>query len=941
MRFSQPYYLVLLIPAIVGLVYSFRHVHGMARARKRFAFSVRFLLAGLIIFALAGPEAYRPNHGLGVVFLLDRSDSVDDASKKQAEVFVDKALRSLGPNDVGGVIAFGKDAVVDAAPGVARPLSRVLSQVDGTASDIAGAVRLAAASLPEDKAKRIVLLTDGNETQGDAYEAAEVAATDHIQLDFVPLGQVAKTAEASVNDVEAPSDARADSPFDLKVNVDSNVDQKALLTVDRDGLMIKKMPVNLGVGHNTIVVSERLKDVGFHRYRATIQPQSDRDDRNNVGMAFVSLRGRPKMLVLQENTKDTELVDALKKTGLDVVLSGPGQAPVRPEDYQQYDAVVFNDFNANSITDGQMKVVQSAVRDSGVGFAMVGGENSFLPGGYYGSPIAEALPVDLNIRQRKNFPTTSILIVVDASGSMGMPENGVPKIRLAAQAAEKTVEMMQQQDRVGVAGSTDGIEFVAPMQQLTDKPAVEAGCRKLEVGGGGIYIKPSMDFGNKVLSDETTQVRHYILMADGDDSDMQEGAIAEALAMRANKITTTVVAIGTGKDVNFLRELAAAGGGRYYLAATASQLPQIVTQDASIISRSAIEEGAFYPKMTAGEPVLKGIDSTPMLLAYCLSEARPLAQVGMKTGKDDPLLATWQYGLGTSMAFTSDAQARWAKDWVGWPGFGAFWSQAAHEITRRATKGTYQIQVKQQGGKGAVEITASDALGYPMKAMASQVRVAMPNGDSKTVEVTQTAPGKFTGSFEATAIGSYIVTVAEPDPDGGTRVRSSGFSISYPAEYQSFKPNRPLLERMSSVTKGQALSKPLDALRPIKDPGASITELWALFVLIAGVLLPFDVGVRRIALPVGEIIAKLLSKLKLYRRSKQEAAVGQVDRLKVAKQRAQTEYLPSGAPVETSYLVPDAPKTRETDRPAAGVGTGGVATAKQLLAAKKQRKGEE
>ena len=938
MRFNQPFYLLLLIPAIVGLFYSFRHVHGMARGRKRFAFVVRFLLVAMLVAALSGPEAYRPNHGLGVVYLLDRSDSIDDASKKSSEKFVDDALKSLGVDDSAGVIAYGKDAVVDAAPGGARRLGQVLSQVDGSASDIAAAIRLASATLPEGKGRRIVVLSDGNETTGDAYEAAEVASTDQIELDYVPLGQAAKVPEVSVSEVTAPSDARADSPFDVKVDVESSVDQKAMLALDRDGVLVKQEPINLTAGHNTIVVTERIKDSGFHRYRATVQAENDRDDRNNVGMAFVALRGKPKILVLQEKPQDTTLVAALQKTGLDVVLSGPGQVPVHPEDFQQYDAIIFNDFNANSLTEGQMQLIQAAIRDSGVGFAMVGGENSFLPGGYYATPIAEALPVDLNIKQRKEFPSTSILIVVDASGSMGMLEDGIPKIRLAAQAAEKTVDMMQAQDRVGVAGSTDGIEFVAPMQQLTNKEQVKSNTRKLDVGGGGIYIKPSMDFGNKILSQEPTSVRHYILMADGDDSDLQDGAINEALQMRANKITTTVVAIGDGKDVEFLRKLAMAGGGRYYLAKTAKQLPQIVTQDASIMSRAAIEEGVFYPKMIAGEPVLKGIDSTPPLLAYDLSEARPLASIGMKTKKDDPLLATWQYGLGTSLAFTSDAQARWAKDWVGWAGFPAFWSQVAHQITRRATKGSYQVAVHQEGGKGVVDITATDALGYPLKSMTSDVRVAMPGGDSKTVEVSQAAPGKFVGKFDATQIGSYIVTIAEPDPQGGTRVRSTGFSISYPAEYRSFVPNRPLLARMSNITHGAALTNPLDSLKPIKDPGVSITELWTLFVLIAGLLLPFDVGVRRIALPLGEIFAKLLAKLRLYRRQRVAEPALVADRLRVAKQRAQQDY--QTGPAEPVFRRPEEPRTVERPRPAPTPPATGTATAKQLLAAKRQRKND-
>lgn len=936
MRFSQPAYLLLLIPAIAGLIWSFRHVHGIARARKRLAFALRFLLTCLLIGALAGPESYRPNRGLGIEFIIDHSDSVGDDSRKSAEKFVDSALRSLGPNDAAGVVVFGKEPVVDAASGGARPLNQILTQVDPAGSNLAGAVRLASAMLPEGKARRIVVLTDGNETEGDGLEAAQVAATDHIQIDHVVLAQE-PAAEAVLDQVEAPSEAHAESPFDLRINVESNQAQTARVDLDRDGVLVKQVPVSLEPGQNSIVISDRIQEPGFHRYRATVRAQKDKDSRNNVGMAFVAVRGKSRLLVLQKNPEDATLAQALQASGIDVVVQGPGQVPVHPEDLQAYDAVVLNDYNADSMTEGQMKLIQAMVRDSGIGFAMVGGENSFLPGGYFGTPVAEVLPVDLNIRQRKTFPKTSILIVCDASGSMGMLEDGIPKIRLAAQAAEKTVELMSPRDRVGVAGSTDGIEFVAPMQDLTDKNRVIAGIRKLEVGGGGIYIKPSMDFAQQKLDEETSKVRHLILLADGDDCDLQEGALGEALMMRSKKITTTVVAIGTGKDVKFLQNLAMAGGGRYYLAKTAKQLPAIFTQDAAIMSRSAIQEGAFYPKLAAGEPVLKGIDSTPPLLAYCISEAKPLASVGMKTGKDDPLLATWQYGLGTSLAFTSDAQPRWAKQWLGWPQFSAFWSQVAREITRRATKGTYQVGVQQVGGRGQVDVTATDALGYPLKSLAGDVHVTLPDGSTRALELSQTGPGKYQGSFDATQIGSYIVTVAEADPQGGTRVRSSGFSVSYPAEYRSFRPNTPLLDRMSSTTGGKALLKAEEALRPIPNPGVSITDLWSTFLLFAALLLPFDVGVRRIALPLGEILAKLWARIR-QRKAAPVEAILVTDRLKAAKERARGEYGRGDGQAPAPMI--DGQPPREPRAPVAA-STGTTETAKRLLAAKKQRRPED
>ncbi len=933
MRFTDPLYLLLFLPLAIGLWLSFRHVHGMAKGRKRLAFGVRFLLAGFVILALAGPQARRPNHGICTIFVLDRSDSVSEKERKRAEEFVATAMASLGPDDVGGVIAFGKDAVVDAMPDGRRTVGRILSQVDPSASDLASAIRLATASFPEGKGRRIVVLSDGNETTGDAEESAEVASTESIDIDHVALGVDDRGAEASVVELQQPEEVRLEQPFNIRVIVDSTVPQEAVIALDRDGVLVKETPVKLAPGRSSIVLSETLHDTGFHRYRATLRAPRDRDNRNNIGVGFVAVRGKPRALVLQESTGTSPLADALKKGGTDVVLAGPGGLPAKPEDLQPYDAVFFNDFNAKEVTAEQMKLVQAGIRDSGIGFAMVGGENSFLPGGYYATPIADTLPVDLNIRQRKSFPSTSILIMVDASGSMGMVEDGMPKIRLAAKGAEATVNMMSPMDRVGVAGSTDGIEFVAPMQQLTDKASVIRQIQKLSIGGGGIYIEPSMEKGAQVLRAETTKVRHFILMADGDDCDTHEGSIAIALALRSEHITTSVVAIGEGKDVEFCKQLAAAGGGRFYLAKHAGQLPAIVTQDTAVMSRSAIEEGAFLPKLAEGEPILRGIDSAPAMYAYCLVDSRPLASVGMRTGKDDPLLATWQYGLGTTLAFTSDAQARWAARWVPWEGFSTFWTQALRVISRRAAVNEYQVGVHMEGGKGQIQVEATDRLGRPLTQPSIQVHMSGPDGTAHELTLPQEAPGKFRGSFGADQLGSYIVTVSETDPSGVKRVKATGFSIPYPPEYRSFLPNRPLLKLISDLTGGRALAAPTESLRPILRPGESITELWQLFMMLAALVIPFDVGVRRLALPMREMFAKLWARLRRKRQDSAETHV-RIDRLRQAKERA------SSASREAPDSAAQGPAPMAGDRPAVKPASStkpGTAVGSKLLESKRQR----
>lgn len=933
MRFTDPFVLLLFVPLVAGLFFSFRRVHGMAKARKRLAFAIRFVLAGLLVLALAGIQSRVPNRGTATVFLMDVSDSVPEHDRKAAQKFVDEAMQKLGPNDLASVVVFGADPALDASMAGRRGLGPIQSRVNGAGTDLAAAVRLASATLPDGKAKRIVLLSDGNETRGDAAGAAAVAQADGIVIDTVTLPGREKTDEAAMVSLEAPDEARQGQPFDLRATVESTVAQTVSIDLDRDGVLLRRIPVKLAAGTNRIVLPEKSVGTGLHRYRATLMPRVDGDNRNNVGLAFTAVKGQPKILLAQSHPERGELAAALRRRGWLVDVVPDGGFPSHPEELAAYDAVILNDYNASGLMPKQMATLANATREAGVGLAMVGGEDSFLPGGWYGTPVAEALPVDLNIRQRKSFPSTSVAIMIDASGSMGMMEDGFPKIRLAAKAAEETVKLLSPMDRVAVAGSSDGIEFVVPMQKLTNKDAVANQLRRLDINGGGIYIRPTVDKAEQVLNAETSKVRHHILLADGNDSEDQEGALGVTLRMHQNKITTSVVAIGDGKDVQFLRQLAAAGGGRFYLAKHAGQLKAIFTQDTAVMSRSAIEEGAFLPKVVPGEEILRGIDSTPPLLAYCLTDRRPLARTTMLTKKDDPLLAVWQYGLGTSLAFTSDATARWAKQWVGWPGYDAFWSQAARAIARRATRNVYQASVHQDAGKGMVELTATDTLGNPITTNRATVHVALPDGTGREVTMEQEAPGKFVGNFDADKIGSYLVTVAEPDPKGGVRTRTTGFSLPYPAEYRTVRPNRPLLSHISQVTGGMALTRFQDVLRPIRNSGASITELWPWLLLAAGLLLPLDIAVRRIALPWAEIFAKV--RLRVARRPV-PVPVETVGRLQQAKARARVTTETAEAPVPMATTAP-----RPEPRKAPARATGGERSpAASLLEAKRRRQGD-
>lgn len=939
MRFTNPLFLLLLVPLFFGLYWSYFQVQGMAKRRKLRAFILRGAIVSLLVIALAAPELYRANNGTCTVFLVDRSDSIRDIDRKKQESFIDEAISKMPDTDVAAIVVFGGTASIESSPGGRRAVRKIESRVVGSISDIAGAVRLTSATFPEGKAKRIVLLSDGNETQGDLRGAAQVAGLDNISMDYVSLGKVEGSSEVLISSLEIPDSGREGQPFDIKVDIDSQGIRSGKVRLDRDGVVVAEQLVSLHDGRNSILFPQTIKQIGLQRYRATIEANGDIDQRNNVGAGFINVRGRPKVLIAQNKLEDRALATALERNSILVDLVGPSGLPTRPEQYQAYDSIILNDINAALVPDAIRNAIVTASKDSGIGLAMIGGEDSFLPGGWYGTNVIDALPVDLNIRQKKSLAAASVLIMADCSGSMGAIEDGQPKVRLASRAAEETIKMLGPMDRVGVAGSSNGIEMVVPMQSAENKESAITGARKLAVNGGGIYIRPSILKAFEILSREPSKTRHFVLLADGADSTDWDSVFETATAMRLQKITTSVVAIGDGSDVPNLKKLAAIGGGRFYLALKGSQLPAIFTQDTAVMSRSAIEEGAFIPKITQLDEAISGIfdGGAPPLLAYCLTESKPLSKVLMRTKKDDPLLMTGRNGLATTFAFTSDAKSRWAKNWVAWSEFGPFWSQLVRSIGRQATKNNYQIEVQQDAGMAKVVVVGTDANGNPLNAPETPVRIGLPDGTSKELVLNQIAPGKYESNFETSGVGSYVISVVEDDGKGRPRVQTAGASVSYPAEYRMLKPNTALLSEAATATKGKLVQNPSEIFRPVDLQGKSLAELWPLLVLLSILILPFDIATRRIVVPLAEL---LQSRKKPVAKQQESHPVMS---LKNAKQRAQAKIparqgdeIPSPGYLYSDKKTTEKPEEKPVAQEAKTTSTTG-STASALLAKKRNR----
>ncbi len=923
MRLLEPGYLMLLPLLLGGVWWSRRYLMGMSRARKWLVLILRTLVVILLVLALAGPQAVQSNRGVCTIFVLDVSDSISDAGREMAKQYLKEAFNKLGSNDQAGLVIFGRESLVEFLPTNTPQLTRIESVPSTEGTDIASAIRLASALFPDGKNRRIVLMTDGNETQGSALDTASVARVQDIEIDVVALAPNTPTAETLLLETYAPDEVKIGEPFNLEVVVEAQKSAEGTLIVDRDGTPVKSVKVSLSPGKNRISIPIRTESEGFHRYQVRLEATPDEDPRNNIGRAFVRVQGKPRILLAEGGKRDPNqsLLRALRANNLEVVRVTENTFPTRADALQAYDAIILNDFPADALSPQMMTNLQSAVRDTGIGFAMIGGEKSFLPGGYYDTPIAEMLPVDLDVRQRKVFPPATVVIVIDISGSMAMLEDGIEKVKLAGKAAISALQMLKENDRFGVVVSGTGVEWLSPIQPVSNRSVAIGQISRIYAGGGGIYCRPSLLFAESALDKEPSRARHVILLADGNDCDEQEGCFEIAARMRAKGITMSVVSLGRGVDTPFLRQLAKVAGGQFYLTERARDLPRFFTADVSIMTRSAIEEGAFIPKVAQGEEVLQGINwnSTPPLMAYCLTSDRPLARTLMRTDKDDPLLAVWQYGLGTSLAFTSDAKPQWAQRWIGWSEFAPFWTQATRSLLRKGGKQDYQTSVRLAGGQAVVEMQAFTPQGEPINFLQPEVRISTPSGGKLDLQLQQVAPGKYSARFPIREMGDYLLTILERDPDGSTRVRTSGFSIPYPTEYRFSRANSPLIHRIAEITGGQVDPAPDQAFRPVQREGRSVRELWQNFLWLALALMLVDITVRRVFIPIAEWLALLqafLRRVGLRRRAPQPASetVLTAQLLKV-KGRTQRPTATVEPPTKPTLSTPD--RTIEKPSPTA------------------------
>jgi hypothetical protein len=871
LRFDFPLALLLLglVPLVVWV--GRPRLRYLPPGRRWATLGLRLSGLTLLVLALAAPAVRRPDDGLNIVYVLDMSASLGPSGQAEARQWVQRAEAGRRAQDQSALLLVGQQAVA-AAP-LAAPAGEPARAAavgpaapsltpDPQGTNLQAALRLARALLPADKGGRAVLLSDGWETIGRADDEIPALAAAGVHVDVVPLAAT-PAGPLLVEALQAPAYVREHEPLEAAVTVYSAASTDATLRLYVDGAPAGQRPVALEAGHNRLLLDTALREPGLHRLSVEVLPQDGSAPSPPLAQTIV-VKEAARILLLEDRPDESRpLVAALQAAGLQVDVRRPTNQ-TRPLDLAQlrpYDGVVLDNVAISTLTLDQLQALDTFVQRLGRGLTVVGGNTSYALGGYSGTLLEQALPLSADAPFQQERGTLALVLVVDRSGSMSLRTDDVTKMAMAREAAVLATETLRPDDQLGVLAFDIRNDWVVPLATIAANGgigAVQQAIGTIEADGG-TDIYPALLRAYEAIAATDARFKHIILLSDGQS---WGGAYDQLLErMRATGVTLSTIGIGQDIDANLMSYLARGGLGRYYFTDRVREIPRIMLRETNLVTRPVLMEGRVQPRLGAASPLLHSFSpgELPTLSGYVVTTPKPNAEVALWSERGDPLLASWQYGLGRVAAWAADAGPAWSAAWLQWPRFGQFWSQIVRWTLAPPEQGDLRLTLQPRGyltpeGPATQVLVRAEALredGSFLDRAPTEAVIRPPGGAPVRLPLPQVAPGRYEASFLARAPGVYPVEVVQQLPDGSTRREVGGATVAADPERAHAGTNMALLNRLAHDTGGRVLTDPgqvyqrTGAASPAGERWASLAPLLATLALL---LFPLDIAARRLRL---------------------------------------------------------------------------------------------
>lgn len=854
--FEQPGALLLLL--MLPLFFRF------APSRFRLAAFIRTVAAGSLVFAIAGFEltARLPDQRRSVVAVVDRSESMPPDSAAEILGRLRELQGALAPADEFGLVSFAAAAQILRPPSRPAPLDAIEPPGERRGTNVSAALEVAASLLPAEGDRRLLLYSDGNETDGDARVTAASLAASGIRIDVVPPGGL-WPPDVAVRGITAPEIVAEDTPFPLRfVTETRGGGRDGLVKIFLDGVLVDSTPLHFDEGTATIEVPYRLSGRGTHRIAVEVSATPNVVTGNDRREALITVAANPHILFVSPFERSV-VADVLSRKQIRVESIRPGDFPVAMESLATYQGVVFEDVPARDLPAGALVLLDRWVRELGGGFILSGGTDCFGDPGWLATPLQKMLPVTLEPkRPNPNLrDPLALFLIIDRSNSMGY-NSRLPtlhdgeKLRYAKEAALAVVRQLKDHDLVGLIAFDSEAHPIADLRSLKENRSVlERDIPRL-VENGGTDFYDALDSARGQLVEARATRRHMVVLTDG-DTNRAAGEHYPLIDRIADAgISVTTIRIGEN-DVNLklLQDISERTGGQFYHVEDATMLPDLLLRDATRAMGPLSDKTVqFFPEGGERSELLRGltVKVIPPLTGYAYSRARRGADIVLHINRlddRDPLLAVWQYGLGRVAAFTASTAAE-AERWPAWDEFSRFWSQLAHWSVRDETPFDWAVEVRRRAGVSELQVRTFSPVLRDVRFLARididptrtiDVPLAPTGVRRHSARMPDLAPGAYEARLIATSTSSGVieqpVRIVVPEVDDPDL-----------REFDRIGPNLPLLEALAASTGGKVSPTQQDLKQRVLGAKKAAFSFDRIFLAASLLLFLGDVAIRRLGI---------------------------------------------------------------------------------------------
>jgi Mg-chelatase subunit ChlD len=819
--------------------------------RKLQYLAVRCLLLICIVLAMAGIYVTKRGKNSQTIFLVDVSDSVSQ-SQKEIEEYLERVTQEKPEDQSYAIVAFGKNTAV----------RQFMTQVSGTIDDSAApvssatniekAITSATAMFDDGAAKRIVLVTDGQENEGSMNKVAASLRNNDIELELLRLtDSISDSNEVYIEDLQVPSVIHTGDKYNITVTVKSNVETDAVLKLYEGRTLRDTKEIHVTTGESQYVFVVTAQESQVATYKAVIEPELDTVTVNNTYVTYAESSARDKILVVEgESGKSEEFAKVLDKANVDYDVVRAASAPKNISELTNYKAVITLDCYYDDLPQGFVNSLEIFVKDYAGGYICIGGENSYALGGYSGTVLEDILPVNMNLQGEKEIPKMAMVMVVDHSGSMTTEANDGSKLTsltLAKQAAIAAASELRETDEVGVLEFDDTYHWTYELSEAGDTTQVTSAIKGIDLGGG-TSIYPALAAATEAISKSDASIKHIILITDGEDEYRDFDDIIDQ--MKEQGITLSTVAVGADSDTEMMESLAASCDGRYYYTDVNNSIPRIFAQEVYLSTEEYLQNRELYPVLNGSSAITQGVfdDGVPALYGYIATTAKSTADVILSSDQQDPILATWQYGLGRTVAWCSDGDFNWTAGLATWDKYPQLWSNIINYAITSTDSGLDKVEIKKSTEGNTITYTTDD---YDSSVKVYGV-VTDDEGNQSEIELNATKPGTYQGTTDITDVGVYSVNVRKEKDGQVTGSINTAFTNQYSAEYK-FSSGSSAIESFAQMAGGEIITAQDDIWNMDMNKVDVRISLTNLFLILAVVLLMVDIAARRLAIDFADI----------------------------------------------------------------------------------------